>query len=419
MSNVNGNDPFNVDPNAAAAARNAAPDPDVPVINPAQTQVPPGEVHTGDETLDRVANSTDPLADQQEIEQFFTEQKMGAQFTPATPPDAQQPSDVQVPQPDATAPLQPPAPAAPDAQQPQFTPPGTIQPPTSEAGSFIQIGDQVYTAEQVQHLAATYEYTRSVEEMLKDGSYVLQPNPAASGGAVPPPGAPLAPGGQGYPQLPQPYTQPPSPYAPQPQPGPYTPAPQFQQPQPIDWSAVDQFAPGLASYMASQEQRIQAANQQAAVVQQGQQQLQQSYAQIQQSQTEASIRGAREDFVAKFPGATPEVIADLEQRAAQMQIVPALIRQHNGDSRAAVVDALERTFWMTPEYRDQALNAQLTQQSVSAQEVQTRRANAARLGGPAAAIPRSIAPIDPSKMSPAQKQAAMAEEIRQSQMAQQ
>jgi len=122
-------------------------------------------------------------------------------------------------------------------------------------------------------------------------------------------------------------------------------------------------------------------------------------AQLEQERRTAELRDAlqhaRTGTMDKF-GLSDTDLAALEQRAAEAQIVPYLMNQGGRSYQEVFSEALETTYWMTPEFRERALNQSISEASERAAEearkITERKANAASLSGGGAAASRTKAP---------------------------
>jgi len=229
------------------------------------------------------------------------------------------------------------------------------------------------------------------------------------------PGAPVYPGA-----IPQPYPQPQpvAPYQPIPQQGypqPIAPAtPQPFAPQTFDPAAVvgplAELAPELGNFLAAQAQ--QTAMLQAEIARNTAFQQEQLVAQAREreAQQNAAIQAGRDQFAQDHPDFTDVDLHYLANRAASMNSIVGLLREHNGDMRAAMNDALTTAMWSDPAYRDRVQQAAIQTHAETSADIAARREAAASLSGSRGAIGQVQQPA-PQTLPPDQRRAALASDV--------
>lgn len=110
-------------------------------------------------------------------------------------------------------------------------------------------------------------------------------------------------------------------------------------------------------------------------------------------------------------GLDEESVQSLANATAASGILPG-IRANEPDASKAAIKALEMTYWATPEFRDKAIELEITRLS----EHERRKGLAGSLGGSSGSLDRTV-PSDEevAKMSKQERISAMAQEIAASQ----
>lgn len=278
----------------------------------------------------------------------------------------------------------------------------------------IQWGGQKYTdddmADMVQlkmwRTSLTPQATAAVDAVLV-GTHVVVPRETAQrwaqieqkgapAGGFPDPALGVQPGVQQYAQPGQPFGAPP---APQPQqyaqPQPYG-AP-VQAPQPsaqadpfagIDLTALD---PEVVTALRAQHAATQ--TQMAQVTQQFDQvrQYMEGQTQVQMAQQQQAANAQVTTGIQTFMGETgfDQVTSDgLLRKVGELQILPRLVDQYNGDIAQATRDALTQVAWLDPTARQAMAAKDGLVSTTEAAQVQARRAKAASLSGGGGSVPR-------------------------------
>lgn len=110
-------------------------------------------------------------------------------------------------------------------------------------------------------------------------------------------------------------------------------------------------------------------------------------------------------------GLTDEQMAKVQEHAASMQVLPALMSPvdpvtnlpRQVDPLAAVEQALDMAYWQVPEFREAEIQRQLTQKK----EDDTRKAKLGALSGNSGSVPRT----KPEPKTPEEMRQAMIEEL--------
>lgn len=185
---------------------------------------------------------------------------------------------------------------------------------------------------------------------------------------------------------------------------------------PASLEVLEAAAPGIGNLLSSlaatsQQQAQQLASYQSSVQQQATQQ-----AALAQSQTQAQIDAAHVSYIAAHPEFASTDIDVIARRGAEMQILPTLLRQHNGDLAAAYHATLDTAMWADPVTRDRAVQAQFAASQAAQHSIETKRGKAAALSGSTGTVPRGNI-TQPSAMTPQERHTAIAGEIAAAQAA--
>lgn len=116
----------------------------------------------------------------------------------------------------------------------------------------------------------------------------------------------------------------------------------------------------------------------------------------QEARVQDALTEARQGTLEKF-GLTPTELEALIQTTTQSGIVGFLSQQKGmSNPRAIFEEAFEQTYWMTPEFRERALNQSVEEATeaaaTQARDIATKKARAGALTGGGAAAPRSAKP---------------------------
>lgn len=186
---------------------------------------------------------------------------------------------------------------------------------------------------------------------------------------------------------------------------------------PESLAVLEAAAPGIGAYFAAQQSQTAQQAAQLAAYQQSVQQQSIQQAQQAQLQTQAQIDAAHQSYVTLHPEFAPTDIDVIAQRGAQLQILPSMMRQHNGDLTAAYHATLDAAMWADPVTRDRAVQAQFAASQQAQQQINSRRTRAASLSGTTGTVPRGLSATPVAQMSPQDKHAAITEAISAAQSA--
>lgn len=228
-------------------------------------------------------------------------------------------------------------------------------------------------------------------EQMRTGATPVSPYPAASGSGpnTPAPGS-LVPGaGAG--------TTPPAQF------GAIDPATGL--PHGIDPADVD---PGLLAVIRTQQAQIQQVMQSQAEFQQTQADFQARQMQEDRARMQAEIDSTVEEF-ATARNLTPEQVAILKDKAAATQYLPVAMQKNYGNVRTATMETLNMTYWATEEFRQHAIEQELSTVAATQQDTAARKQRAASLAGGGAAVARVAPPAKP--LTKAERDRAMATEL--------
>jgi hypothetical protein len=275
--------------------------------------------------------------------------------------------------------------------------------PDPDPAAIVQIAGQDVPLADVEQALGVAAYLQSRPDLLQAvqdvnaGTHVLvpRPNSAASGSGSPAP----TPSHAGA----VPGTDPRATPTPTPTATP-TPAPASPAINPDDY-LDPALARQLANVQQSFDQRLAAAE--AAYRDQLAQVAQVQHA-ARQERTAADVQAGRDAFRSRYNFGDAEM-QDIENRAAQLQVLPALVEQ--GRSIAdATREAMETAMWSDARYRDALTHQATAAEQATRDDLAVRRNKAASLTG-GAQVPRTTPQVDPRQMSSEQRLQAIAQEI--------
>lgn len=159
-----------------------------------------------------------------------------------------------------------------------------------------------------------------------------------------------------------------------------------------EWEHVD---PSIKSRFEALQAEVQ---QMAAWRQQWVQQ--QTYEQVVRAQTD--LAAGIERFNSRY-SLTEDELQTLQNEAAELSILPALIQKHNGDRVAAVDEALETAYWRSETFRQREFDKERLNEKNDAK----RKSTASKLSGSSGSVPRHRE----TPSTPEQRKEAMIREI--------
>jgi len=300
--------------------------------------------------------------------------------------------------------------------------PGTPTDPTDPASSateshptdnLIDLGNGlVLSADDLRELALwsqslTPQQQALVEQVTLNPGLVAPAAPpypsAASGSGVPAPVGP-PPGAGSFSQYPA-VGQPGIPLQPQPQPGN---VPSIRE----QLGEIAEIAPGLATVLETQEQRL--AAQQAEIQRYQQFQAEQAQRQIaaEREQIAEGVRAGDAQFIESHPELSEVDIHYIRNTALQSGLMATQMPLHGNDAAKAYQATLETIMWSDPKYRNLLVQQQATEVARRQAEVAERRENASALTGNPGSVPRESQSA-PALQTPEGRQMGMREYIAQ------
>ena len=147
-------------------------------------------------------------------------------------------------------------------------------------------------------------------------------------------------------------------------------------------------APGLATVLEAQEQRL--AAQQAEIQRYQQFQAEQAQAQMmaERERIAEGVRAGDSQFAESHPELSPVDLHHIRQTALQSGLMATQMPLHGNDASKAYAATLETVMWADPKYRNLLIQQQATEVARRQAETAERRENASSLAGSTGSVTR-------------------------------
>ena len=176
-----------------------------------------------------------------------------------------------------------------------------------------------------------------------------------------------------------------------------------------DLAVLAEVAPDLAPYLAQLQTTLTAQADQLAQYQATTAQTQAYQANQERDRQMGLIRAGQTAFMEAHPTLSAEQVDSLARRAAELQVMPALVKQHDGAIDKAYVAAMDTAMWSDPDYRAELIQSATVAAAESSAALTARKGKAGALTGAAGSVSRSA--TTPVPKNRVERQAAMAREI--------